>query len=66
MGVLFFTMGLITGSTTIYFYATSVVTDVTVADVMEERKSPTKNSYAYVFEAEGHDGEVLSLSLIHI
>lgn len=60
MGVLSLTMGLITGSTTIYFYGTSVVTDVTVADVMQKQKSPTKTSYAYVFEAESHDGEILS------
>lgn len=60
MGMLFLTMGLITGSTTIYFYATSVVTDVTVANVMRSQKSPTKTSYAYVFEAEGPDGDILS------
>lgn len=60
MGVLFFTIGLITGSTTIYFYATSVVTKVTVADVIEERESPSKTSYVYVFEAEGHNDEILS------
>ncbi len=58
--MLFLTMGLITGSTTIYFYATSIATNVTVSNVMQEQKSPTKASYEYVFEAEGSDGNILS------
>jgi hypothetical protein len=60
MGVLFLSMGLVSGSSTLYFLATSIAADVTVADVIHHQKPSTKSSYSYVFEAQNPIGGILS------
>ncbi|WP_377192679.1 hypothetical protein [Ruegeria meonggei] len=60
IGIIFFLLGLASGTFTLYFLATSTAAQVTVAKVIDHQESSTKPGYSFVFEAENPNGVVLS------
>ncbi len=60
IGVVCLMAGLGAGIYKIHFLATSIETDVTVADVIRVRNQSATYSYGYVFEATNAAGDILS------